>query len=126
MSALTKKRHTNTVAITIGDKRPRRWVGPRSKLRLVRSLLSEMDFEPEKDSYDWREVAKDDIEKYSEAGVMIRGSRAKESMTQVQLAKHLGIKQSHVSEMENGTRPVGKNMAKKLAKVFNTDYRVFL
>lgn len=126
MSALTKKRHTNTIAITIGDKRPHRWVGPRSKLRLVRSLLAEMNFEPEEASVPWREVAKKDIEKYGEGGLMIRGSRYKEGLTQVQLSKRLKIPQSHISAMENGSRPIGKNMAKKLAKIFNTDYRVFL
>lgn len=56
----------------------------------------------------------------------MRGSRHKTGMTQVELAKHLGIRQAHLSEMENGKRPIGKNMAKKLARTFDCDYRVFL
>lgn len=126
MSVLTKKHHTNTVAIILDERRPRRFIGPRSKLRLVRNLLTEMDFELDEDRVPWRKLAKDDIEKYGEAGLMLRGGRCKEGWTQVQLAKRLGIPQSHISAMENGSRPIGKSMAKKLAKVFNTDYRLFL
>ena len=37
-----------------------------------------------------------------------------------------GMLQSHISEMENGTRSIGKIIAKKFAQVFNTDYKVFL
>lgn len=74
----------------------------------------------------WREVFKDEIEKYSEAGLVLKGCRSRDGMTQKDLAKELGIRQSHISEMENGKRPIGKVMAKRLAKVFKTDYRVFL
>lgn len=56
----------------------------------------------------------------------LRGSRYKENMTQIELAKLLGIRQGHLSEMENGKRPIGKSMAKKLASIFNCDYRAFL
>lgn len=57
---------------------------------------------------------------------ILRGSRNKEGMTQKELAERLDIRQSHLSEMENGKRPIGKNMAKKLAEVFDCDFRVFL
>ncbi|NDE91572.1 MAG: XRE family transcriptional regulator [Alphaproteobacteria bacterium] len=58
--------------------------------------------------------------------VMLRGSRVKAEMTQKELAKKLGILQHHLSEMEHGKRPIGKQMAKKLADVFDTDYRLFI
>ena len=74
----------------------------------------------------WREAAKKDIEKYSESGVMLRGARYKEDITQRELAIAIGISQHHISEMENGKRPIGKEMAKRLAEFFKTDYRVFL
>ena len=32
----------------------------------------------------------------------------------------------HISEMENGIRPIGKEMAKRFAELFKTDYRKFL
>lgn len=58
--------------------------------------------------------------------IMLRGSRYRDNLTQKQLAEKLGIRQHHLSEMENAKRPIGKDMAHKLAKVFKTDYRVFL
>jgi transcriptional regulator with XRE-family HTH domain len=57
---------------------------------------------------------------------MLRGSRHKEGVTQKELADSLGISQHHISEMENGKRPIGKAMAKKFAEFFKTDYRLFL
>lgn len=74
----------------------------------------------------WREAFKDEIEKYSEGGLMLRGSRYKEGTTQKQLAEALGISQHHISEMENGKRPIGKEMAKRFAAFFEVDYRIFL
>lgn len=48
------------------------------------------------------------IEKFSEAGLMPRGSRYKAELTQKELAEKLGVKPHHISEMENGKRPIGK------------------
>jgi len=59
-------------------------------------------------------------------GSAIRGLRLREGLTQEQLARRLGIKRTNLSEMENGKRPIGKNMAKRLAQVLKTDYKVFL
>jgi plasmid maintenance system antidote protein VapI len=38
----------------------------------------------------------------------------------------IGIPQRHISEMENGKRPIGKEMAKRLGKALNIGYKVFL
>jgi len=74
----------------------------------------------------WRDSAKEEIKKYSEIGLMIRGGRFKKNLTQKQLAKLIGAKPHHISEMEHGKRTIGKKMAMKLAKIFDVDYRVFL
>lgn len=79
-----------------------------------------------KKSVPWREVAKKEIKKYSEVGMVIRGSRFKEELTQKELAELLGCKPHHISEMEHGKRSVGREMAQRLGKVFKVDYRVFL
>jgi len=38
----------------------------------------------------------------------------------------IGVRPSHISEMENGKRTIGKEMAKRLAKALGTEYKVFL
>jgi DNA-binding XRE family transcriptional regulator len=63
---------------------------------------------------------------WNAGGASLRGGRAKEGLTQQQLADLTGIPQRHISEMENGKRPIGKETARKLAIVLNVDYRVFL
>ena len=79
-----------------------------------------------KRSTPWREVFKEELEKYGEAVLMLRGSRHKLELTQKELADALGIPQNHISEMESGKRPIGKVMALRLGKFFKTDYRKFL
>ena len=44
----------------------------------------------------------------------------------MKLAELTGIPQRHISEMENGKRPIGKEMAKRLGKALNIGYKVFL
>jgi len=78
------------------------------------------------DKISWREAAKRDIRKHSEGGQILRGSRFKEEVTQKELAEAIGVSQHHISEMENGRRPIGKEMAKRLAEFFKVDYRLFL
>ena len=62
----------------------------------------------------------------SKPSVCLRGARNREELTQRQLAEMTGIPQRHISEMENGKRPIGKETARKLAEVLKVDYRVFL
>lgn len=59
-------------------------------------------------------------------GEALRGARAKEGLTQKALAARLGITQANLSQMEHGTRPIGKSMARRLAEALAVDYRVFL
>ena len=59
-------------------------------------------------------------------GNALRGLRSREELTQKQLAEKIGAKPNHISEMENGKRPIGKGMAKRLAKALRTDYKIFL
>ncbi len=59
-------------------------------------------------------------------GDVLRGARYREDLTQAQLAAMIGAKPSHISEMEKGKRPIGKDMAKRLAKALHTSYQAFL
>lgn len=71
----------------------------------------------------WREVAE---KRGSIPSSVLRGARGKEELTQTRLSELTGIPQRHISEMERGRRPIGKETAKKLAVALKVDYRVFL
>lgn len=69
-------------------------------------------------------VAKDRVK--LSAGDMIRISCEMQDMNQSELARRSGIAESHISAMINGTRPVGKISAGKLAKALNVSPSVIL
>ncbi len=60
------------------------------------------------------------------AATILRGARYKAQLTQKQLAAKLDIRQHHLSEMEHAKRPIGKQMAKRLAAALGCDYRLFM
>jgi DNA-binding XRE family transcriptional regulator len=124
MSVLTKK-HPTKKQIEV---RFRGSLANVSKLRRMAQALkvkdvSEWELE-EKDLYALEELSPE--MSWNSGGVCLRGGRSKEGLTQKQLAELTGIAQHHISEMENGKRPIGKETAKKLATVLMIDYRVFL
>ncbi|WP_218043361.1 helix-turn-helix domain-containing protein [Oryzomonas rubra] len=61
-----------------------------------------------------------------EPQIAVKAYRMREGLTQEELAKLAEIPRRHISDMENGRRPIGKENARKLAKVLNVDYRMFL
>ncbi len=124
MQALTKKPHTEKQV----EVRFRGTQADVIKLRrLAQSLkvkdITEWELE-EKDFYSVEEVFPE--MSWNRGGACLRGARGKEGVTQKQLADQIGIAQHHISEMENGKRPIGKETARKLAVALHTDYRVFL
>lgn len=74
----------------------------------------------------WREVLNELRPADNIPSAILRGSRVKEELTQVQLSEMTGIPRRHISEMEHGKRTIGKETARKLGKALNCDYRVFL
>ncbi len=98
----------------------------RTRTHHTRPNRTRSETQARKKRISWREVAKKEIRRFSEAGVMLRGCRYKKDLTQVELSEATGIQQNHISEMENGKRSIGKEMAKRLASFFKVDYRVFL
>ena len=58
--------------------------------------------------------------------VLLSGLRNREGLTQSELGEMIGVAQYHISRMEHGRRAIGKTLAKKLAALFKTDYRIFL
>ena len=107
--------------------RGKKFYVPLEKASAVLVLLkgNSTDSEPQ-EMIPAEEVFKDFHAKYTKHGSALRGARLKEEMTQVELADKLQITQSDLSKMEYGKRTIGKKMAKRLAKILNIDYRVFL
>ena len=68
----------------------------------------------------------DEVYPDSHPGQILRGLRVREGITQEQLSQKTGLNTRHISEMENHKRPIGKVMAKRLAKALNADYRLLL
>ena len=127
MSVPMKMRHTKgEVKIQVGEKRSRLFLVPKDRAEGIVRLLQDFEVNDDGQTIPWRESVQDLIEKYTEAGVALRGARAKADLSQNELAHKLGIPQSHISDMENGRRPIGKKMAKRLADVLDVGYKVFL
>lgn len=53
-------------------------------------------------------------------GKMLKGLRLREELTQAQLAKYIGVPQSHISAYEKNARPIPKEKAEKLAEVLHS------
>lgn len=68
-----------------------------------------------------------DVEKqYTKAGLLLKGARHREGLTQVALALKLHVTQADLSKMENGKRLIGKAMAKRIEAVLRINYRYLL
>lgn len=74
------------------------------------------------ESIAWEELAASRIKKYGKPGLALRGARFREGLSQKELAKLSGVSQENISKMENGQRPIGEKVAKKLAKALKIDY----
>ena len=117
MQAHTRKHPTETIEL--------RFIGPIVNIARAIESLKPLGFVDTSDSIPWREA----FPEYKDEdlpSVCLRGSRHKEGLTQKQLSDITGIPQRHISEMENGKRPIGKEMAKRLGKALNIGYKVFL
>lgn len=95
----------------------------RSNAAKVREYAKAID-EAEERTYTVAEVFPEYAGK--EQQIALRGYRHRENLTQRQLSELTGIPQRHISEMENGKRPIGKEVAKRLADALRVDYRMFL
>lgn len=129
MSAHMRERPTNTgkffsVIINFHDSK-KTYNIPLSHKKELEKVLEEYS-EEVYTPIAWEVLAKDRIEKYKKSGLVLRGMRYREGLSQKQLAEASGISQNEISNIENGKRTVGKKVAEKLAKVLNFDYRMLL
>jgi hypothetical protein len=98
----------------------------RSNAERIKRFITSIEAENGSESRPWREVLNELRPDDSIPSAILRGSRVKEELTQVRLSEMTGIPRRHISEMEHGKRPIGKETARKLAMAMNCDYRVFL
>jgi ribosome-binding protein aMBF1 (putative translation factor) len=99
--------------------------GPAAKRKEALAALQSLGFVDISEGVPWR-TAFSEITEENLPGTVLAGARAKENLSQQELSRLTGIPQRHISEMENGKRPIGKEMAKRLAKALNISYKVFL
>ena len=59
-------------------------------------------------------------------GMILRAHRQQRGMTQMQLANAVGVVQRRISEIENGTRPIGEDLARSLAGALGTDWNLYV
>lgn len=128
MQGHMKKHHTDEVSMT--------FTGPIAMMEQALEVMRSLGFETEeqqpsngevKGSTPWREASYfKDINDDELPSIFLSGARYREGLTQVELAERSGIPRRHISEMENGKRPIGKANARKLAEVLNIDPRRLL
>jgi ribosome-binding protein aMBF1 (putative translation factor) len=139
MSAHTKARHTRAssyIKVTIGLPGNKKLIykipnanNSKTKLADLLETLQESEEDittPLRRSSPWEKVAADRIEKYKKAGLVLRGARYREGISQKELATKSGVSQDNISRIENGKRVVGEKIAKKLSKPLKIDYRLLL
>ena len=115
------KLHGNTKAIIYIVERGKTYAIPR---KIAEKYI--VDTEDENKNISADELFADLDKKFTQAGVLLKGLRTREGLTQEEFAKAIGIDQPNLSSMENGKRPIGKELAKRIEKEFGVDYRYFL
>lgn len=117
MQEPTKKHHTDSDMITL------RLKVHRNNAAKVKDFARKIEAGEEK-TYTVAEVFPDLVDKGKT--IALRVYRTREDLTQRELAEKVGVPQRHISEMENGKRPIGKEMAKRFGQVLGVDYRSLL
>lgn len=127
MSVHTRARHTKhniyKVVIETPGKTKKSTFVPAKHLQKLEDFLQKYG---ESDSISWETLAKERIAKYKKPGLALRGARYREGLSQKELSKRTGISQENISKMENGQRPIGEKVAKKLAKALKIDYELLI
>lgn len=126
MPELTKTPRTSRVQIFFQNNKAMSFLVPNEKAKSLAQLLEDYAQPKEEETIPSEKVFAALDKKYGRSGVALQGARMKENFSQSALAKKIGISQADLSKMEHGKRPIGRQMAKRLAKVLKIDYRVFL
>lgn len=128
MLAHTKTRHTSRGRIriiieTLSGKRSYDNIDD-CKIAEIEKILNTTSEEDAPVS--WESLAKERIEKHGKSGLVLRGIRYREGISQKELARRSGIAQNEISKIENGKRRVGEKVARKLAESLSIDYLLLI
>ena len=132
MSDRMKTHHTNSqsdtckIIIITPNKEKISYISTKNIGKLEAFLEKHADTEESDQPIAWEELAKDRIAKYKKSGLVLRGMRYRENMSQKNLAKLSGVSQNEISKIENGKRTVGEKVAKRIAEALNFDYRLLI
>ena len=117
MSALTKKHHTDDVAKIS-------WHGGLYAVPI--EVMDSYKIKSDDQYMSIDDLFSDLTQKSGEPGILLKGLRYREGLSQIEFAKKLNISQTNLSAMENGRRAIGKELSKRIAEFFGLDYRIFL
>jgi len=108
MLAVVKKPHIELSINGEGAKEAVNWLARKFRLQVISGKEEKINIE-ETDFYREMEV--------NRAGNLLEGARLKAGFSQKQLAEAAGVRQTMVSEFENGRRRITTAMAGRFAKV---------
>lgn len=87
--------------------------------RITRKLQAQFGYSP-------KDLFQEINDQHTEPGAFLKGLRYREGLNQTEFAKLIDVKQGDLSKMENGKRPIGKTLAKKIAALFDINYQNLL
>ncbi len=119
MLAVVKKPHIELSINGEGAKEAVEWLARKYRLKVISG----------NDPHDKINIEETDFYKEMElnrAGNLLEAARIKVDMSQKQLAGTVGIRQTMVSEFENGRRRITRRMAERFSKVLKVNAERFL
>ena len=120
MQAHTRKHPTDPGLV------PLRFMVHPANVERITSFVESVETTAEGESLTLDEFFSSQFPGEMQSAVCLKSARNRKGLTQAQLSELAKIPQRHISEMENGKRPIGKERAKIIAESLGVDYRLFL
>ncbi len=93
---------------------------PHDCLAVVSELIERLGGRVQVDNEEEETIIVPPMAEKERPGKMLKGLRLREELTQAQLAKAIGVPQSHISAYEKNARPIPREKAEKLAEVLHS------
>ncbi len=119
MLAVVKKPHIEMSINGEGTKEAVEWLSRKFQLNVISGTVPEAKTNIENTDF-YREM------ELNRGGNLLEAARIKADMSQKQLADAIGIRQTMVSEFENGRRRITIKMAERFSKVLKVKTERFL